>query len=193
MAKIIPASPLLGRGESASEGFIIAALVMAAIYAGAKVFAPLALAVLLAFVLTPPIQTLRRFGLPRVAATLMMVISLLAGAAVTGAILTSQVATLSEDLPKYQRTLKEKIHDLRDARLASKSMERAGQALSNLQNELAKSEVAPTAAQNELGKAPSTPIASMDTIRSAQPRGAQAGDVTPVPVVIHQPEPSALE
>ena len=193
MAKISPSSPLLGRSESASEGFLIAALVIAAIYAGAKVFAPLALAVLLAFVLTPPIQTLRRIGLPRVAATLTMVAILLVGATLAGAVLTSQVASLSEDLPNYQRTLKEKIHDLRNARMASKSMERAGQALSNLQSELAKSEVAPIETQEKILESPAAPIGTLKTARSVQRPGGQVWDIAPVPVVIQQPEPSALD
>ena len=193
MAKIFPSSPLLGRTESPSEGLLIAALAIAAIYAGAKVFAPLALAVLLAFALTPPIHALRRLGLPRVAATLTMVGILLAGAAVAGAVLTSQIASLSDNLPEYQRTLKEKIHDLRDARLASKSMERAGQALSNLQDELAKSEVVAKVTEEKAGTPPYAPVNNLNAATSGQLTGAQAGEVTPVPVVIHQPEPSPLD
>ena len=193
MAKITPASPLLGRGESASDGFLIAALVIAAIYAGAKVFAPLALAVLLAFVLTPPIQALRKLGLPRVASTLTIVVILLFGAGVAGAVLTSQVASLSEDLPKYQRTLKEKIHDLKDAKLASKSMERAGEALSNLQNELAKTEIAPSPSQEESSAAPSVILPTAKPSSTVNAPGTESAGVPPVPVVIRQPEPTALD
>ena len=193
MGKISPASPLLGRSESATERFFISALVIAAIYAGAKVFAPLALAVLLAFALTPPIQLLRRIGVPRVPATLMIIATLLIGAAVAGAILTSQVATLSEDIPKYQRTLKEKIHDLRDAKMTSKSIERAGEALSNLQNELAKAEPAPAPPDGESSNVshPSeTPLNSNKPIPRA---GLQSDGVAPVPVIVRQPEPGALD
>ena len=193
MGKISPASPLLGRRESATEGFLISALVIAAIYAGAKVFAPLALAVLLAFALTPPIQLLRRIGVPRVPATLIIIATLLIGAAVAGAILTSQVATLSEDIPKYQRTLKEKIHDLRDAKMASKSMERAGQALSKLQNELAKTE--PISAPPE-GESSNVSHPSETPLNSDKPTpraGLQSDGVAPVPVIVRQPEPSALD
>ena len=193
MAKITPESPLLGRSESASEGFLIAALVIAAIYAGAKVFAPLALAVLLAFVLTPPIQTLRRIGLPRVAATLTIVAILLLGAALSGAVLTSQVASLSEDLPKYQRTLKQKIHDLRDARLASKSIERAGQALSSLQDELAKTETATSSTVDGPNIPAGSPVPALNGRKTVQAAALPAGVVPPVPVIIHQPEPSALD
>ena len=193
MAKLTPASQLFGRSDSSSEGFLIAALVIVAIYAGAKVFAPLALAVLLAFVLTPPIQSLRRLGLPRVAATLTIVGIMLVGAGISGAVLTSQVATLSEDLPKFQRTLKEKIRDLKDARLASKSMERAGQALSSLQDELAKTEVAQKIAEDGANKSSDSPISALNGKKTAQPSAVPEGEVPPVPVIIHQPEPSALD
>ena len=193
MARFSPSSPLLGRRESAVEGCVIAALAIAALYFGAKVFAPLALAVLLAFALTPPIQTLRRFGLPRVTATLAMVVILFVGAAVAGAVLTSQVASLSEDLPEYQRTLQQKIRDLRNAHLASKSMERAGQALSTLQSELAKSDVPSTETVDAASTTPISPTKPLQTPKADQKSAGQGGDVAPVPVVIHQPEPSALD
>lgn len=193
MAKYSPASPLFGRRQNAYEGFVIAAVVIAAIYAGAKVLAPLALAVLLAFVLTPPIQALRRFGLPRAFATVAMVGLLLVAAAIAGAVLTSQVATLSEELPKYQDTLKQKIQDLKSARLASKSMERAGEALTTLQKELAKSNEAAPANAEPVEQLPPARLPPPSSVNTDRRLGANDKDPSPVPVIIRQPEPSALE
>ncbi len=47
------------------QGLLIAAIVVTALYVGREVLVPLALAILLSFVLTPPLLFLRRLGVPR--------------------------------------------------------------------------------------------------------------------------------
>jgi hypothetical protein len=48
------------------QGLLIAAIVVTALYVGREVLVPLALAILLSFVLTPPLLFLRRLRVPRV-------------------------------------------------------------------------------------------------------------------------------
>jgi predicted PurR-regulated permease PerM len=50
-----------------------AALVVAALYWGQRILMPFALAVLLAFVLTPPVSWLERRGLSRISSVLLVV------------------------------------------------------------------------------------------------------------------------
>jgi len=74
-----------------------------------EVLMPLALATLLAFVLSPVADALQRWGLGRVASVLVVVIlafSLLGGAAWG---LSQQVATVGGDLPRYSAAIKDKV------------------------------------------------------------------------------------
>ena len=204
MADVVTAPPvrrtMLGRGSSVVDGFIVAAITIAAIYTSGSVLAPLALAVILAFILTPPIQWLRRRKVPRITATVTVVVVFLAAAIGIGAVLTTQVASLAEDLPRYQQTLQDKIRDLRGSGLASKSMMRAGQALSELQTELTKDNSpapdATVAVPAQLPPAVTTTLPA-NTPRSAAtpitpPRDAETGpgetpERAPIPVEIRNP------
>ncbi|HYM98626.1 MAG TPA: AI-2E family transporter, partial [Aestuariivirgaceae bacterium] len=55
-----------GAREEILQGLLIAALVIAGLYFGRELLLPLALAILLSFVLTPPLLFLRRLKVPRV-------------------------------------------------------------------------------------------------------------------------------
>ncbi len=74
---------------------------------------PIALAVLLTFLLNPVVSALHGLGLPRTPAVLVVVVlvfSLVGGVAWT---VTRQLSMLAYDLPGYQENLKHKISDLR--------------------------------------------------------------------------------
>ena len=58
----------LTRRPRAAENLLIAAITISALYAGSQLFIPLALAVLLAFVLTPALLLLRRLRVPKIPA-----------------------------------------------------------------------------------------------------------------------------
>ena len=94
-------------------GLWIAALVIAALYFGRDILIPLALAVLVGFLLDPAVTRLKRWGLPRMVGTLMVVAVLLAALGGMGAYLGNQVSELSADLPTYQNTIRKKLRNLR--------------------------------------------------------------------------------
>ena len=106
VAAMLPALRLL-------VGLLIAALVIAALYFGRDILIPLALAVLLGFLLDPAVSRIKRWGLPRMAATLLVVAIALGGLGGMGAYLTNQVSELSADLPTYQSTIRKKLRNLR--------------------------------------------------------------------------------
>ena len=91
-------------------GFI---LVLACIYWAQAVLIPLALAVLITFLLTPPVAALQRRGVPRVVAVLGVVVLALAVVGGLGAVLAMQVMHLAEELPYYRENIREKIADVR--------------------------------------------------------------------------------
>lgn len=89
-------------------------LVTACLYWARQVLVPVALAVLLAFILTPAVSALQRRGLPRLASVLLVVIlalMLLGGASY---LISRQINSLIDHLPRYQEELKNKFQGLRN-------------------------------------------------------------------------------
>ena len=89
------------------------ALAMAFLYWARDVLIPLALAVLLTFLLIPVVKWLQRLGLWRVPSVILVVIlagSLLGG---IGWVVMLQLRNLANDLPRYENNIKGKIADLR--------------------------------------------------------------------------------
>ena len=152
---------------------LVGAAIVAALYFGREVLLPMALAVLLSFVLAPLVKLLQRFYLPRFAAVTIVV--LLAFGVISGlaTLMFAQVSQLAGDLPRYQSNLAEKVQALRGATTASGTLEQASQVLQNLQKEL-------------------------DRPKTAKPTSPTAPDAgalpdRPIPVEVRQPDPGALQ
>jgi len=79
------------------------------------VLIPIALAILLTFVLSPLVTRLDRWGLGRVPAVLIVV--LVAGILFSGLlwVVGSQLYSLANDLPNYQENIREKFAAIRDS------------------------------------------------------------------------------
>ena len=103
-------------------------LVVAVLYWAQAVLVPFALAILLTFVLTPPVTWLQRW-VGRVPAVLLVVTLVFAALGLAGWGLTWQMDYLVEDLPGYRANIRTKISDVR---LAGR-----GSALEKLQEMLA--------------------------------------------------------
>jgi len=88
-------------------------LIIACLYWAKAVLMPVALAVLITFLLNPIVNALYGRGLPRIPAVLVVVV--LAFTVVGGVVwtVTRQLAMLAYELPRYQENLKEKMSDLR--------------------------------------------------------------------------------
>jgi predicted PurR-regulated permease PerM len=127
------------------QGILIGAIVIGALYFGREVLLPLALAILLSFILTPPLLLLRRIKLPRVVSVGIVVGAAFAIILALGWVLSREVTQLASDLPSYQYILSEKIKSLREGMPHSPTLERAGEVLSELQRELATPEIEPSA------------------------------------------------
>jgi predicted PurR-regulated permease PerM len=150
---------------------LLGVIVVAALYFGRDVLVPIALAVLLSFVLSPLVGLLKRWYVPRGLA--VGIVALVAFAAIfgLGALMVSQVNELASDLPRYQSTLREKIQALRGATAGTGTLERASEVLQDLSKEIDK----PKASAN-------TPL-----LRDSRAPGA------PIPVEVRQPDPGALQ
>ena len=102
----------------AFSNFLVGAVVVAALYFTREILVPIALAVLLSFVLSPLVRAFQRVRLPRSIAVLGAVSVAMAIALSLATMVMIEVNQLANDLPRYQSTLGEKIHKLRD-RLAA--------------------------------------------------------------------------
>lgn len=88
-------------------------VIVLALYFGRDILAPLALATLLAFALSPAVRGLQRLRFPRSLAVTVVVLSAVA-ALVSAALLVSlQAQSLSRQLPVYQANLDTKVRALR--------------------------------------------------------------------------------
>jgi predicted PurR-regulated permease PerM len=154
---------------SALTTVLMAVVVVSALYFGREVLVPIALAVLMSFVLAPLVRLLQRWYLPRLLAVAIVVLVAFGAIFSLGSVMVSQVNQLAGDLPRYQSTLREKIHSLRAATAATSTLERASEVLQDLSSELDKPN------------------------RTATPPLAGAVPARPIPVEVRQPDPGALQ
>lgn len=106
-------APLVSSAFVPLAAFLVCgALVIAALYFGADLLVPLAVAGLLAAVLAPLVQRLKRSGVPRVATVILCVSLLVAGFAFIAAVIGTQLADLARDLPKYEFSMRTKLRSI---------------------------------------------------------------------------------
>ncbi|WP_337176225.1 AI-2E family transporter [Paludisphaera sp.] len=91
---------------------LIGGTVILAMSVAAEVLKPLALAILLAFLLSPIVGRLERRGLPRVLAVVSVLLVATGIAAATGYVVGRQVTSLARDAPTYARAIREKMANL---------------------------------------------------------------------------------
>src|SRR5579871_3573972 len=162
----------LGWAESMTGAAVVTAIIIGALYFGRELFVPIALAILLSFVLAPLTRALQNWHVPRGLSVVVVVLLAFLTIFAMGGIIATQVAELAGDLPRYQLTMREKVKTLRGTAATSSTLERAADVLQDLGKELNRpKETAPTLGQ------PASP----------------GQEVKPIPVEVRQPPPTALE
>jgi predicted PurR-regulated permease PerM len=160
------------------------ALVVAALYLGSEILIPLALAILLSFMLAPIVIRLRRWHLGRVPSVLVVVLLLFVALLGLGSIVATQVVDLAENLPRYEWNLRTKIRDLRIAIPSGGIVERTSDMLRDLGEELEEA-TAPEKSGAASGRAAQS---------GREPeRGREAPPPEPVLVQVREPAPSPLQ
>lgn len=89
-------------------------LVIVILSRGEPVLVPLALAIVFAFILTPPVKFLERLGLPRAAAVGLTLLVVLGAVGGFGYVLVNQFEELSNQLTGYTASMRRKVTALRD-------------------------------------------------------------------------------
>jgi predicted PurR-regulated permease PerM len=90
-------------------------VVVAVLYFVREIFIPLALALLLAFLLAPLVVRLRRWGLGRTPPVIIVVLVSFLLLGVIGAVMVSQLTDLAHKLPGYQHNVHQKLEALRNS------------------------------------------------------------------------------
>jgi predicted PurR-regulated permease PerM len=121
---------------AASAKLIIGIGIVAILYFGREVFVPLAVAILLTFVLAPLVRVLRRWRFGRIPSIVTVVLIAFLALFGLGMVLGEQVTHLAAALPKYQDTLTKKIETLRGAAAETGALGQASKVLRNLGQEL---------------------------------------------------------
>jgi predicted PurR-regulated permease PerM len=122
-------------------------LIIASLYWAQAVLIPVALAILLTFLLTPVAGALERLGLRRLPSVILVVILtffLLGG---IGWIVTLQFGSLANELPKYTRNIRQKIADVRGAGKGG-ALEKVQKTVEDVKSEIQKDDEA-TKAKNQ--------------------------------------------
>ncbi len=164
------------RQDDTLTSVVVGAFIIAALSLGHQIFVPIAIAVLLSFVLAPSVLRLRAWGAPRTLAVLLVVFVTFSFILGLGTILGRQLSDLASDLPRYQATISQKIEAVRETARGSTFIDRAAQIVASISNPLTRRKAGP-------GAAPTNPSDS----------GASEPAPEPVPVEVHQPAPGAMD
>lgn len=139
---------------------------VAVLYFAREVFIPLAMAILFAFLLAPLTIRLRRWGLGRMPASLIVVLFSFGLISIVVSMLVSQGTDLAHKLPGYQQNVRTKLHSVRVS--GGGILNRVSRTIHTLTDELIPAASPPQA-------------------------GNQPGQERPVPVEIRKSPPGAIE
>jgi predicted PurR-regulated permease PerM len=170
---------------------LIITLIVVTLYLAADILIPIALAVLLGFVLTPIVSRLERWHLGRVPSVLAVVVLLFMAIIGFGAVVGSQLGDLAENLPTYQRNIHTKIQTLRTATSSAGdrgALKQATDAFRDLQQELEKATAGEQPAPPAAGAAPAAPPSGTTSGTTASPPRRE-----PVPVRLDQSDAGVFD
>jgi predicted PurR-regulated permease PerM len=108
---------LRGRNGKTPTLFILSTivLVIASLYWAQAVVIPVAISILLTFLLSPVADKLERLGLGRVFSVILIVILAFSFLAAVGWMVTLQLTSVANELPVYRKNIEQKIADIRGA------------------------------------------------------------------------------
>jgi predicted PurR-regulated permease PerM len=173
-----PVSPGVRSDIAIARSLTILAVlgIIAALYLAKAILLPLALAILLTFVLAPLVRLLESWSFGRIPSVVIVVVCAILVIFGIGSFIGGQVAQLAEKLPQYQFIIQHKVQTASSA-VSGGTLEQFSKFLDRLNKEIGiKNRDAGDGGSSEAG---------------SKPGGSEAN--TPVPVEIHQPPQTAME
>lgn len=156
--------------NESSSGFpslVTAVVCVAALYFGRDVLVPIALAVLLTFLLAPVVTRLEGFHLGKTAPALGVLLVAIVFMGLLGWVVVGQGIHLATQLPTYSDTISEKIESLRGAR--NSSLARAASSIRELGAQLSSALQPPSSPTNENNEAPGEKNPRISNGKSGKP------------------------
>jgi predicted PurR-regulated permease PerM len=130
-------SPYISSGTRPRRSSVIALLIAAAVlYLAKDVLVPLAMAILLSFLMAPAVRRLESWKLGRIPSALIVVLIGFGVIFAVAGIAASQAVSLAAKLPEYRQNIVEKISTLRHPKHDS-SIGKAAEAIKDLQEQAA--------------------------------------------------------
>ena len=172
----LPADPVAQSpqpGTPATTTLAFAVVIVASLYIAREALIPIALAVLLSFVLAPLVARLRKLKIPKIPAVLLSVLLALGIVLGIGSIIGTQIASLATELPLYQTTIEKKLGAVREL-----TVDRIAQLAAAMTRQINPGRRAAEAEQS---------------IARGEASGADASARPPMQVEIRQPAPSPIE
>lgn len=155
----------------------LAAFIIATLYFAREVLVPIALAILLAFLLWPMVTRLQHW-IGRVAAVIVVVVLIFLGLGAGGWVFSRQLMDLADKLPDYKVNLETKLRSLRPP--GESSLHRLSETLTDLEKQLPVSKSAASTSGTPKG-------AAQETAGHEIPGNAQFGPERPMPVQLVEP------
>jgi predicted PurR-regulated permease PerM len=156
-------------------------LVVAVLYWAQAVLVPVALAILLTFVLTPPVTSLQRW-IGRIPAVLAIVTLVFTVLGLAGWGLARQMDHLAEDLPRYRVNILAKIADVRGAGKGG-SVERLQETIEDIRTDLGRSDVR-TGTRSQPVVVTAAPVSGFSSFTWFGPIVGPLGTASLVPVLV---------
>jgi predicted PurR-regulated permease PerM len=125
-------------------GIVAGALVIGCLYWARAVFIPLALAIFLAFLLSPIVLSLQRLRIPRPLAVCLVVLGATALLGGLMFLVSSQFTELLEGLPRYTENIRSKVHSIQEWQIVRRLEDVSKSVEETLNPEAARREKAPS-------------------------------------------------
>ena len=116
-------------------------LIIASLYWAQAVLIPVAVSILLTFLLSPVADSLERLGLKRIFCVILIVIFAFSFLAGIGWVVTLQLTSVANELPTYRQNIRHKIADIRGAGKGG-ALEKVQKTAEEMKKELEKDELA---------------------------------------------------
>jgi predicted PurR-regulated permease PerM len=163
---------------------IIVVLVVGILFVAREILVPIAIAILLSFVLSPLVKLLRTIGFARSLSVGIVVLAAFLISVGIGVVLAKQISDLAADAPKYQETVTTKVSGARTFLADNPLLRKATEALTNV----SKMSPPPSADKDKPQPQRPNPLA-----RSNDTAGTHAAPAGPVSVSIVEPPPGILD
>jgi predicted PurR-regulated permease PerM len=139
-AELRSATKVSGKSSSAMVTAAVFLIAIAVLYVGREILVPVALAVLVSFMLAPLVESLRRWYMPRVPAVILAVSLAIALVGALSVLVGNQLVNIAQNLPAYQYSMQEKIRAIRMAAPGGGVVDRTTEVVQALRKELAGTE-----------------------------------------------------